>query len=258
MTGKTHEAGGVLVSVVGMSILANNGLLLDDIPVALQLIVMYPFSMFGSKAPDYDHDIEVIPDRNPVTEYIHRVLHIFNPTYEALDKAKELGVKIDYKKYKRYKFLACRHRSWQTHSDLTLLLFILLAYLTFTGRIGLTGTSGAILYLVLTGFILGILAHFLLDMLTRSGIHSFILTGIRNALFKALHKKIPEGFVRIRFVPNTEFFSTGSPYEDFIRDVLDKTTRVYLYGLVAMLIANPILGVLAPDILTRITILLGW
>ena len=47
MTGKTHQLGGELSAVVGFIFLKERGLLLDDVNPDLQVVALYPFSLWG-------------------------------------------------------------------------------------------------------------------------------------------------------------------------------------------------------------------
>ena len=43
MTGKTHKAGGMLCTIVGFTILKENGLLINNVNEGVQWLMMYPF-----------------------------------------------------------------------------------------------------------------------------------------------------------------------------------------------------------------------
>ena len=68
------------------------------------------------------------------------------------------------------------------------------------------------------GICIGIIAHFLLDMITPDGIVS-VVGATANMIFKRLKLSIhlPE---RIRLVPRTQFFATGGKWECFIQGIL--------------------------------------
>ena len=75
---------------------------------------------------------------------------------------------------------------------------------------GVSSASGIIMKLVFTGFILGIISHLVLDMLTPEGIWSIVLTSVAK-VFKI---KAPE---KIHLVPKSKFFATGGSWEKFVR-----------------------------------------
>lgn len=108
-----------------------------------------------------------------------------------------------------------KHRSWQTHSVLVtggfcVFLFAIVNLLNIT-TLGVIDVM--ILNLALTGLSVGILSHLFADMLSRQGIHL-----------------IPGQMIRL--VPNTEFFSTGGVWEDFVRVFMYITIVVYVLYLV--------------------------
>ena len=113
MQGKTHRIGGVLCAATGYVLLSSKGLLLKDVNPLLQLAVMYPFAIYGSVMPDLDHHWESAPVRDPVSWGINKVLHLANGKSNI---AKPL------------KLFDAKHRSWQTHSDIFLILLIQFPY----------------------------------------------------------------------------------------------------------------------------------
>lgn len=51
MQGKTHRQGGVLVALVAFQYMKSKGLLIPNTNEYVQLLVMYPFALWGSIAP---------------------------------------------------------------------------------------------------------------------------------------------------------------------------------------------------------------
>lgn len=214
MTGETHRAGGAVISVVGFLMLRQHSLLLPDVNEGLQLLVMYPFTMWGSVASDLDHHWDSCPAKDAPSWCINKALHLGTPVRKARDSL------INGKKgigYKLLGILDASHRSWQTHSDLTLLSIIFLLWSVMTTK---HGTDLAILSLILTGIGLGVVAHLILDILTPQGIWSCLFVGINKLISLVLHKDVillPE---KIHLVPNIGFFATGGMWETAIRRLL--------------------------------------
>lgn len=219
MTGKTHRVGGMLGSLVGYVVLKNNGLLVSEISEPLQVLLMYSSSMYGSILSDMDNDWGSCPSKDIFSWLIYKVLHLTTPIRKFLNKGK-----IRKKIYKVLKipleFFDSRHRSWQTHSDLSIILVIL-------GMIILpnitNGMYDSTLICVLgEGLLSGVLSHLLLDVLTTDGIWSFILAPI--SIFKSKHKDdIKDYLFRLSLVPDIKFFSTddsNSPWERLVRGMM--------------------------------------
>lgn len=222
MTGGTHKAGGMLMSVVGFALLKNNNLLAQDVNLGLQWLVIYPFCMWGSVASDLDHNPNVIPMKDYPSKLVNKALHITKPIEDVTEGNKKSFL------YKVARFFNARHRSWQTHSDLTLgvMIFLLYNLLTVQTLGSLSVTDLVILRLVLMGICIGVLAHFLLDVITPEGIW---LSGccIFNKLIR--HKILPE---KLHLVPKGHsFFATGGKWEMFIRKVLQIGTWIALVWL---------------------------
>jgi hypothetical protein len=119
------------------------------------------------------------------------------------------------------------HRSWQTHSDLTLGLCLYALYRLLV--IPEPSINVTILSLVVTGLLTGIVAHLGLDLLTPGGIKLFLLDAI-NSLFGT---HLP---AKLHLVPNSSFFATGGKWENIICIVLKIMTGVmFLYVLYLML-----------------------
>lgn len=205
MTGKTHRVGGVLCAVAGYSILQNKGMLLGDVNQILQLVVIYPFAVYGSTFSDLDHHWESAPSKDIVSWCINKILHLTTPLRKAGVKAPFVGL------------LDARHRSWQTHSDLFLMLVMWLAWYALS-------FGDSVAKLVSVGFLLGVISHMILDMLTPEGISSIMGFGLNK-----LGIKVP---TRLRFVPSTKFFATGGKWEDLIRVIMWLLTALILIRII--------------------------
>lgn len=202
MTGKTHRVGGMLCVLGGFTYLESKGLLLRNVNPLLQLTVMYPFALYGSIVSDLDHNANSIPSKDIVSVAINRVLHLTSGLNESTGgRNKVFGI------------LDAKHRSWQTHSDLFLVALMYALYQMIM-ETKLATVESVIWSLVGMGFILGVISHLVLDMITPEGIWSFILVGISKVTGKKL---IPK---KLRLVPDSKFFSTGGPWESLVRNIL--------------------------------------
>lgn len=227
MTGATHRAGGMLVSVVGFAILREKGLLLPGVNEAVQWLVMYPFTMWGSVASDLDHHWESCPSKDIPSRAVNAALHITRPIKKVFDKTMSDSSKKHNPIYRFVDFFNASHRSWQTHSDLTLIAMLYLLYKVFTGGVGgLTAADSTIITLVLTGICLGVVAHFILDALTPEGIWlvGFAVLNWVLGLFK-LKLRLPQ---KLHLVPKTQFFATGGSWEQFVQKILKICTVLAL------------------------------
>lgn len=200
MQGRTHRVGGVLCAVAGYVILDSKGLLLKDVNPLIQLAVMYPFAIYGSVVPDLDHHWESSPAKDPISWGVNRVLHL--TTNNPITNRSKL-----------MKLFDAKHRSWQTHSEVFLLLLIFLNWLVISRG---SGTDGIILRLMLSGFILGVISHLILDILTPEGVWGIIPSVIRKRK------------VMISVVPKSSFFATGGPWEKLVRIVMWVVTSLLL------------------------------
>lgn len=176
MMGRTHKAGSCLAMLLTYSALQAHGFMPDVHPL-VQLLVMYPAASWGSTMPDLDQNINSIPEKTPVSIAVHKLLH--------LGKIK--------------------HRSWQTHCLLIMacvvgLLFALVYFAMQNTWFGLSESSCKILFLIVTGFAVGVGSHLLLDLMTYDGIQ--LLPGVWLRLF--------------RF----EIFKTDTVYEKIVRLLL--------------------------------------
>lgn len=223
MTGKTHRAGGMLVSIVGFSILREKGLLLPNVNEGLQWLVIYPFTMWGSVALDLDHHWESCPVKDYPSRLVNMALHITKPVVKSLDKTLTEKQKKHNVIYKTADLLNASHRSWQTHSDLTLIAILLLLFSVLTGKFaGFSAVDTAISALVLTGICLGIIAHFILDLLTPEGIWLISLVSLEK-LLRLFNPRLnlPK---KLHLVPSKKFFATGGKWELFVQKVLKVLT----------------------------------
>lgn len=202
MTGKTHRVGGMLCVLGGFTYLESKGLLLRNVNPLLQLTVMYPFALYGSIVSDLDHNANSIPSKDIVSVAINRVLHLTSGLNESTGgRNKVFGI------------LDAKHRSWQTHSDLFLVALMYALY-QMVMETKLATVESVIWSLVGMGFILGVISHLVLDMITPEGIWSILLVGVGRVTG---NKVMPK---KLRLVPDSKFFSTGGPWESLVRNIL--------------------------------------
>lgn len=201
MTGKTHRVGGMLGALAGYTILEQKGLLISNVDPIAQLVVMYPFAIYGSVFSDLDHHWQSAPSKDIFSFIINKVLHLTTGIRKRKGKINPALRVFD-----------AQHRSWQTHSDLFLLLICLVSYQVMGIWDGTA--TGLICRLISMGFLIGVISHLVLDSITPEGIWSVLLviTGKVTGI-----KKIPK---KIHFVPKTEFFATGGKWEDLVRQIM--------------------------------------
>lgn len=199
MTGKTHRVGGVACCLLGYSILESKGLLVNSVNPLLQLMVMYPFSIYGSIVSDLDHHWDSCPSKDFVSFGINKVLHLTTKVRNSLCKA-----------IPPLKLFDAKHRSWQTHSDLFLFFFLYVMYRMLGTAQGDVSANQVIAMLVFFGLTLGVISHMFLDMLTPEGIWSILFVVIRN--FTGL--KLPK---KVHLVPKSGYFATDGPWERIVR-----------------------------------------
>lgn len=220
MTGKTHRVGGMLGGLIGFSVLKDKGLLIQDVSEPLQLVVMYASSMYGSVLLDMDHDWSKCPSKDVISWVIWKILHLTTPIRKFLLRDGKIR-KWLYKKLKGLlEFFDSKHRSWQTHSDLTLML-ILYLIITLPSKVGLT-MDGVLITLLGEGILFGVISHLSLDMLTTDGIWSFILAPVK-LIKKSAKKDTKDWLARLSLVPDIKFFSTddsNTPWERLIRGIM--------------------------------------
>lgn len=213
MMGKTHSVGGIVSVLGGYLVLKTNGYLVNDVSPILQLAVMYPFAIWSSTAPDLDHHADSSPAKDPVSKLINRGLHIFNKPTEVIDNT--MGIFTSKKTFpqKLVTSLACKHRSWQTHSEVPILLMYLLLAKVLTLPLSIENT---ILTLIVMGIALGFMSHIFLDMLT--------MAGIPTVIGRCISSIVPFINIRnIRLVPKSHTFATDTPYESYVRKFLNVT-----------------------------------
>lgn len=202
MQGNTHRIGGMLCALAGYTILESKGMLIRDVSPLLQLAVIYPFSIYGSVFPDLDHHEDSIPSHDIVSVGINKVLHATT----AMRKAN--GGKLS----PILSVFDAKHRSWQTHSDMFLIICILMSMSFINSSV--MSPNDIILKLVFTGFILGVVSHMILDLLTPEGIWCIGL-GLIGKISGS--KSLPR---KIHFVPKSRFFATGGVWEKLVRYVM--------------------------------------
>ena len=196
----------------------------------IQLTIIYFFADWGCVALDLDHHWDSAPNKNTLDRIINYILHITYPLYNLLDKNLSAARKRRSSFYHAAKFLNSSHRSWQTHSDLTVVLILGVMYLTFYNYFGLSVTDQSILLLIECGAGIGMLSHLLLDMLTPSGIWCVPSLLLNKLLSLLRHKKTVFFPEKYHFVPNEKFFKTGGAWERFIYHILC-IASVVMFGL---------------------------
>lgn len=202
MLGRTHRAGGTFAMLLTFTIMKHKGLLLPEVNDLVQLGIMYPICSWASIAPDLDHGADSIPDKDPVSILINKLL----------------------------KLSGAKHRSWQTHSLLVTGGFLFILYMLinmYSKYSGGQSIDWMILRLLLIGFSVGVLSHLILDMFSTAGVH------------------IWPGF-KMRFVPKTSAFSTGSTWEKIVFGIL-------ITGIIVMTL-NLILGVFNISLIEQLKI----
>lgn len=215
MTGKTHRYGGFLCSVVGFALLKENNMLIDGVNEGLQWLVMYPFCYWGSVASDLDHNSHAIPMKDPPSIVVNKLLHLTAPLRKSLEKSGDKKSAL----YKFAKLFDASHRSWQTHSDLTLFTLLYLIHCVLTGRFVMGAVDSLLLSLILMGVATGLVAHFILDMLTTDGVWSVLLV-VLGRILRKINPRIKHFPQKLRLVPRLHCFRTDGSWELFVQKVL--------------------------------------
>lgn len=237
MTGKTHSSGGSLAALIAVVVVQGSVSSVDWVSLLVLITITYPFSMIGSVLPDIDHHLHASPLKDPISVVANKLLHVFNKPYSMLDNTLSNAQKKSNLLYKVSSVLRCVHRSWQTHSEFTLaLMFVALNLLSRSNF----GVNGIILQYVLTGVIVGFVSHVVLDMLTTDGT-PFALGLVLN---KVGLKFIP---TKIRLVPRSSFFATGTKYEEVVRRIIRFTSFLLIVYIVWQYV---LIGVFSIDIPT--------
>ena len=229
MEGKTHRIGGTVCAMAGFVTLKDSGYLLSSelISPALQFLVIYTAGIYGGMWPDNDHHWESSPLKDPASWLQNKVMHIANAPYKRLDEKMSSKQKKRSMLYKTLKFMRGIHRSWQTHSEFTLLMILWL--MMSPTLLGFTGRFDSVLWLlIVTGFGLGVISHIILDMLTTEGVR-FAL----GVFIKVFFPSVPI-FTTIRLVPGISAFKTGSEWEMAIR----KALSLIQYALLIMVLLD--------------------
>lgn len=229
MEGKTHRIGGTVCAMAGFVTLKDSGYLLSSelISPALQFLVIYTAGIYGGMWPDNDHHWESSPLKDPASWLQNKLMHIANAPYKRLDEKMSSKQKKRSVLYKTLKFMRCIHRSWQTHSEFTLLMILWL--MMSPTLLGFTGRFDSVLWLlIVNGFGLGVISHIILDMLTTEGVR-FAL----GVFIKVFFPSVPI-FTTIRLVPGISAFKTGSEWEMAIR----KALSLIQYALLIMVLLD--------------------
>lgn len=225
MTGETHKKGGMLVGLAGFLLLRKNGLLLPDVNEFVQLMVIYPFALWGSTASDLDHHWESAPTKDGFSWCINKALHLTTKSRSAMENLRGVEKTTGYK---LMGICDAKHRSWQTHSDLTLITIIAMLWVVLSGRVnlGLGVVDISIVSLILVGIGLGVVAHFILDMLTPQGIWMVSFMGVNKLISLIARKEVRLLPEKLHFVPKWSIFATGSGWESLVCKLLSISTVV--------------------------------
>lgn len=235
MSGRTHWLGGSLSAFLGFYLLVRWNLLHPNINPILQLIIVYPFAIWGSMAPDLDHHWNSAPMRDLPSLIINKVLHLTTSSRKFFEKNNLTKGFF----YKVSGLFDARHRSWQTHSDLSLAVLLLVLYGVNNNFFLISYFSGydyILINLVLVGAILGFISHIFLDALTSGGV--WCLWGcLLNRLFKT--EVYP---TKYHLVPRSTFFATNSDWEAFV-SLLVRLASVIMFFIVLQSLYFPELWV---------------
>lgn len=208
MQGKTHRLGGVVATFSGYIVLQQNDLLIPGVSPLLQLAVIYPFAQYGATVSDMDHHWGSVPSRDIFSKGLHTILHLGKKPREAIERVRGKRGAEKSIMYNLLGLFAPDHRSWQTHSDLTIVMVAMGLWLSvFSDWALFAGTDAIIVQLILVGIGFGILAHLILDGLTPEGIWALGFVWINALVGK---KILPE---KVGLVPHKTFFATGNSWE---------------------------------------------
>lgn len=224
MKGNTHQLGGVSAGLAGCILLTvGDTSIAKEMSPILAYPIIYIFSMIGSKLPDQDHNDNAIPFRDPLGKSIYYLLHATS----KLRKYHRPGTT----QHKLLGIADSRHRSWQTHSDLTLFgLLWLIWYLCFSGMESVGVVNSSLIQVVIGGIALGVLSHLILDAITPKGI--WLIAGLMvNTVFG--RHILP---MKFRLIPKRSFFATGGPWEDIVNRFLTLFNRLLFLVLVFLLL----------------------
>lgn len=256
MMGKTHKAGGALGAVLAIQFVASNPYVTGDMGIVSKFLVTYPWTLMACTWSDLDLDWSCVEDKNPLNLAIYKMLHIFNGAYDRCENS-------DCSKRKKFilRILKCSHRSWQTHSDLTLVLLLLMLKSVTSGGILsklITQMDCYVISLALTGILIGVISHLFLDMLNPEGIKCILFTVVYAVYLKIRYKNLEKfKFIPLKLVPNSSKFNADTDYGKFIGSVLRTTSYLYalslalIYVLTTTGVGKKVLGH-TPDIINRI------
>lgn len=238
MEGKTHALGGRVCSLAGFIVLKESGYLIssETVSPALQFLLLYGTGMYGGIWSDNDQPWSSSPCNDPFSWVQNKVLRAFNKTYRVMNKSMGAKEKRYSLRYKIVKFLACRHRSWQTHSEFTLLVLYVLWCLNLEAV--QSEVNLVLKLLMILGFSFGIISHIFLDMLTSEGV-PLMIGEFCSIFFPSI--RIPKV---VHLVPSRPEFDGGSAWELSIRRILRYTQYVLI-----LVIVPYIFGISVPSIL---------
>lgn len=230
MLGKTHALGGSVAAFGSVLGVASGIAAYHHVPVAQLdyrdvlpfVFVTYPMAIWASKASDMDHHTGSVPFRDPVSVSLHYVLHCTSGVRRFFPRKSFV--------YKVLGFGDAQHRSWQTHSDLTLLLVWLLVVFAYNGTF--TSWFGVVLgqlsQWVTPGLALGFTAHIVLDFLTPEGMWLTVPLLVNTVLgrrvlpekFKPISPLVSLLSLKVGKQRAIHYFSTGNGWEKAIQRVL--------------------------------------
>lgn len=189
MVAKTHRIAGSVIAMGSYMYFRSKGMVGQELnSEVIEFLAFYASAYYGSVFPDIDHHGDSNPCKDPLSMMINRTLHLTSSRRKKGKKNGILGI------------FDARHRSWQTHSELPLILII----------IALSFMQMGFGYMMLFGFGVGVFAHILMDLQTSGGVPVFLFMLVNKILGK---KILPE---KIRLVPRWKFFKTDEKFEEWV------------------------------------------